>query len=33
MVAAAPQFTPTVASTSVRYQFRFRIPGEYPSGR
>ena len=31
LVAAAPQFTPTVASTSVRYQFRFRIPGEYPA--
>ncbi|MBL7952017.1 MAG: T9SS type A sorting domain-containing protein [Flavobacteriales bacterium] len=31
LVAAAPQFTPTVASSNVRYQFRFRIPGEYPN--
>ena len=31
LVAAAPQITPTVASTSVRYQFRFRLPGEYPN--
>lgn len=31
LVAAAPQFTPTVASANVRYQFRFRLPGEYPN--
>jgi len=31
LVAAPPQFVPAVASTSVRYQFRFRIPGEYPA--
>lgn len=31
IVAVAPQPVPTVASTSVRYQFRFRIPGEYPN--
>ena len=31
LVAAAPQIIPAVASTSVRYQFRFRIPGEYPA--
>ncbi len=31
LVAAAPQFTPTVASGNVRYQFRFRLPGEFPN--
>ena len=31
LVANPPQFTPTVASNMVRYQFRFRIPGEYPN--
>jgi len=31
IVANPPQFTPTVASNMVRYQFRFRIPGEYPN--
>ena len=31
LVAAAPQIIPAVASTNIRYQFRFRIPGEYPA--
>ncbi len=31
IVANPPQFTPAVASGNVRYQFRFRIPGEIPA--
>ncbi|MBL7951694.1 MAG: T9SS type A sorting domain-containing protein [Flavobacteriales bacterium] len=31
LVATPPQPVPTVASANVRYQFRFRIPGEYPA--
>ncbi|MBL7950443.1 MAG: T9SS type A sorting domain-containing protein [Flavobacteriales bacterium] len=31
LIAAAPQITPSVPSSSIRYQFRFRLPGEYPN--
>ncbi|MBL7938454.1 MAG: thrombospondin type 3 repeat-containing protein [Flavobacteriales bacterium] len=31
IVANPPQFQPAVVSSSVRYQFRFRLPGEIPA--
>ncbi|MBL7944624.1 MAG: thrombospondin type 3 repeat-containing protein [Flavobacteriales bacterium] len=31
VVAAPPKFIPAVASSNVRYQFRFRLPGEFPA--